>query len=114
MKDLNDMSRMFKKIIRNGAQTYLMNSTMHINCDNVSPNVYDNYIWEATDTWFLVSYKNYGTIDLWWIICKTNKWVDPIRSPKEGDVIKIIKKTYLEGILNSIKPQENDEWKLGI
>ena len=37
----------------------------------------------------LISYKNYGTIQYWWIICLINGIFNPFEDIKVGDIIKI-------------------------
>jgi len=53
--------------------------------------------------WTIVSFNAYKTIDLWWLICLTNKIFNPIKFPEAGTVIKIIKPQYVPTILNELK-----------
>jgi len=37
----------------------------------------------------LISYKNYGTVDFWWVICLVNDIVNPLSDFEEGQVLTI-------------------------
>lgn len=50
--------------------------------------------------WTIVSYKLYGTIDYWWVLSSLNKKC-PFYA-KRGQIIKVIKPSYIETILNYI------------
>ena len=53
--------------------------------------------------WTRISLDHYGSIRLWWLICVTNKILNPVLLPEPGLVIKIIKHEYLPDILDQIK-----------
>ena len=91
------------KIDKNGKEVYLLNKTIHIENNDMNPEIYKNYIAEKLDNWFLISYKAYGTIDLWWLVCKTNSIIDPLIQPEPGDIIKILNENIVESILDSIR-----------
>ncbi len=74
-----------------------------MNTQDMNKNLYDVYEWEEGDTWFLLSYKLYETIDLWWLICKMNDIIRPIDFPEAGTRLKVLKKDYIDGILNIIR-----------
>lgn len=57
--------------------------------------------------WTVISYNEYGTIDLWWLICLTNNIFNPLIYPPNGSNLKIIKPEYLQLIINSINTQAN-------
>ena len=50
-----------------------------------------------------LSYKHYETIDLWWLICIVNNIDNPLHFISPTKVIKIIKPSYVDNIINSIK-----------
>jgi len=52
--------------------------------------------------WTTISFKAYQTIELWWLILLTNKVYNPFETPKAGTTIKIIKPSYIPGILKDI------------
>jgi len=53
--------------------------------------------------WTVISFNAYKTIDLWWLICLTNKVFNPIKSPDTGTILKIIKPQYVPTVLNELK-----------
>jgi hypothetical protein len=53
--------------------------------------------------WTTVSYNAYKTIDLWWLICLTNKIYNPLDFPIQGTLLKIIKPDYVGSVLNEIR-----------
>jgi len=111
----HDLAELFQPIFNDEASVYLLTKTLYLKTEDLDPNLYDVYEWELDDTWFLISYKIYGTINLWWLICKMNDIQEPIKEIETGTRIKILKENYLEIILESIKKQkeEPNEWQLG-
>lgn len=55
------------------------------------------------EMWPTISYKYYGDVVLWWIICATNQIEDATKNPIPGTIIKIIKPHYVTKILNEIE-----------
>lgn len=53
--------------------------------------------------WTRISLDHYGTIRLWWLICITNKIMNPVVLPAPGTLIKVIKQEYISDILEQIK-----------
>lgn len=54
------------------------------------------------DTWHILSYKTYGTIELWWILAKLNQVKDPTVDIVPGTKIRIMRKSVIESIMQSI------------
>jgi hypothetical protein len=63
------------------------------------------YVVDYNDTWVSISYKIYGTMELWWILCSYNQIINPIKMPDAGTKIKYLKSEYIYIILNEIKSQ---------
>lgn len=57
------------------------------------------------DTWLLISYKYYGTMFLWWLVCEYNRIQNPTIQPEPGDKIKLLKKDYVWAIITNINKQ---------
>ena len=86
------------------AITFNLNRTINIvGIQNASTNLYDKYEVVNNDTWHLISYKKYGTADLWWIICKANGIADPTIFPEAGTVIIILKQKFIDTILTTMR-----------
>ena len=65
--------------------------------------MYEMYTVHDGDSWTYLSNKFYGTIKLWWLICKFNKITNPFLELREGLTLKILKKEYVNNILQAIK-----------
>jgi hypothetical protein len=65
------------------------------------------YIVKYNDTWGLISYKNYNTIDLWWLVCSYNQIQNPVKMPTPGTQIKILKSDYVGAVILELNKQIN-------
>jgi hypothetical protein len=65
------------------------------------------YTIEYGDSWTNISYKNYNTIDLWWLVCEYNQIKNPVIMPEAGTKIKILKAEYVSFVLSEISRQIN-------
>ena len=68
----------------------------------------DTYTVNLNDTWLLISYKYYGTIYLWWLLCEYNRIQNPAVMPKAGSTIKLLKKEFVWPIINALNTQINN------
>ena len=89
----------------NDVYTYSINKAVYFkNWDNLAPSNFSFYTVKNEDQWTTISYNFYETVELWWLICKINNIIDPVaNSPKEGQVLKIINKDLVNGILQKIR-----------
>ena len=88
----------------NNYLTYNINRTMMLqNIDTTPPNYFDLYQVKQNDTWLLISYNQYGTTLLWWLICKINGIINPIEDPEVGTELKILKTEFVSKIITGIK-----------
>jgi alpha-L-arabinofuranosidase len=71
--------------------------------EDVPYSSYEYYTVKAADTWNSIAYTIYGTINLWWIICKTNNVYNATIEPQEGWVLRILPKDIVNNILNDIR-----------
>lgn len=67
--------------------------------------VEDVYNTTFNDTWHLISYKHYNTIDLWWLVCAYNQVTNPVKMPEPGTQIKILKTSYVSTIISELNKQ---------
>ena len=56
-------------------------------------------------SWTSLSFSEYRTIRLWWLLCVTNGILNPVILPEPGTVIKVINPTYVREVLDQIKLQ---------
>ena len=66
---------------------------------------FDNIRLSGELPWTVISQKLYGTIRLWWLLCVTNKILNPVIVPEAGTIIKVIKPTYVRAVIDEIKGQ---------
>jgi len=55
--------------------------------------------------WTSISYNEYQTMNLWWLICLVNQIDNPVKYPVPGTQLKIIKTEYIRQILDDIRTQ---------
>jgi len=53
--------------------------------------------------WTAISYNEYRTIDLWWLIVVANNISNPVQYPVPGTQLKIIRPEYVPNIINEIQ-----------
>lgn len=68
----------------------------------------DEYIVKPDDTWVYISYKQYNTIDLWWLVCEYNGIKNPTQFPKIGTKLKLLKSGYVYSVISEINRQLNN------
>jgi nucleoid-associated protein YgaU len=84
--------------------TYNLNHTVSItSIENISNEYFTKYVVADGDTWPLISWKNYNTTLLWWIICKSNGITNPIQEPEAGTTLKILNSGVVSQILDGIR-----------
>lgn len=73
--------------------------------DDASDNAvfYDLYEVEPDDWWDNISNEIYGTPYLWWIICIMNDVTNPFEELEEGDLLKVLKPSYLYQLFRELK-----------
>lgn len=71
--------------------------------ENIDQQFYYKIIVNRRIPWTTLSYEQYATIDLWWLICVVNKIDNPIKFAEPGTELKILKRNYLATILNIIQ-----------
>jgi hypothetical protein len=68
----------------------------------------DEYFVELNDTWLLISYKYYGTIYLWWLVCEYNRIDNPTNTPEPGTKIKLLKRDLVWNVISYLNKQNNN------
>jgi len=64
---------------------------------------YDLYEVQNDDWWENISFKYYGTPDLWWIIALVNEVMNPFEHLEDGMNLYILKPAYLYQMLKEIR-----------
>lgn len=84
-----------------GKEYFNMYNTLHID-DDIDPALYYEYTFTLSDLWTKMAHEIYGDTRLWWIICLTNKIDNPLKLPKPGTILKILKPNVVSSILSDI------------
>lgn len=74
--------------------------------DSLDRNIYNIMVPAKNTAWTTLSYKLYGTMDLWWLIFTLNKPKN-IFLAQSGVSYKYIKPEYIDDILTDIEQQLN-------
>lgn len=69
---------------------------------NLPSTLFTYYNWESQDSWPLVSYKNYKTPNLWWIILLANDISNPLAPIEVGNTLLIPANSVVKQILSQI------------
>ena len=71
--------------------------------DNIESVFYSIYNINTPEPLTNISYKFYGTIELWWLICTVNQIDNPVELFPGGTKLKIIKLQYIDKVIDRIK-----------
>jgi len=73
--------------------------------DNLPLEYYGSYTLCYGDTWPLISYKIYGSTNLYWLILEANKIIDPTLPLEPGTDIRFFIKDLASTILTQLNTQ---------
>lgn len=96
-----NLSNLFS-VVNKGEKSYF-NLSKTINFTNIAQipeKYYTLYKVQYGDTWTNISYRTYGTIKAWWIICKFNNIKNPFLDLIVGKTIKLPTPLLLQQINN--------------
>jgi hypothetical protein len=72
--------------------------------DIKNDNRYFDVVKALEDEWWdNISYQHYGTSYYWYLLCELNDIVNPYEQLDAGQVVKVLKQTYLYGIFRGMK-----------
>ena len=92
--NLNESSSMVYNIMRTVAFDEL---------SDIPDSFFSYYLIKEHDTWPLISYKLYNTIDLWWLLIKLNNITDPFFEPPANTRVRYVTQDEANNILTTIK-----------
>ena len=75
--------------------------------DDLQSDIYFELRINSSMPWTTLANNVYGTQDLWWLICLTNKIYNPVNNPELGAVYKIISPDFVNPILAELKKLTN-------
>mgnify|MGYP003338992599 CR=1 FL=1 len=67
----------------------------------------DVYYVKPIDTWTYISYKQYNTIDLWWLVCEYNQIQNPVEPPVPGTKLRLLKPKYVSFVMSELQKQSS-------
>lgn len=100
------LANFFNVYEEKGELYYAINKTVYF--DSVpkigeSSPYFSDYRVNSKDTWPLIAYRHYGTIKLWWLVCKVNGIIDATKNPEPDTFIKILDKSQVLSITKSLR-----------
>ena len=94
----------FLEVVNKGSESYFnLCKGISFKFDSMNPDMYYDYIVLEDDCWTNISYKNYNTPELWWLICKFNDVKNPFTELEAGKIIKIPSVELKDWILDMIQ-----------
>jgi hypothetical protein len=75
------------------------------NTNDIDPVYFITYNIDVEIPWVVLSYKIYGTLNLWWLLCLVNNIQDATKNPELGTKIKAVKPQYVNSIIGQINTQ---------
>jgi hypothetical protein len=96
--------RIFNVYTDDDFYAYNINKTIHFP-DDLDPSFIDHIRISGKLAWSHISFKVYGTIKLWWLLCLVNKILNPVILPRPGMIIKIIKPAAVKHVIGQIDEQ---------
>jgi hypothetical protein len=112
--DISELSRLARDRYENIFNVYSLQNqdTKHyfynilkkitIDTNNIDPDAFKYIKLNRRIPWTAISYQEYETQHLWWLILATNKKLNPLILPQIGDVLRIIRNDYVEEILGQL------------
>jgi hypothetical protein len=94
----------FLRLYRNKDNQFhynLLSNAIHIDTE-LDVSTYYEIRLQKSVPWTTLSYNEYRTMHLWWLIMEVNKIQNPLDYPVPGTVLKILYPTYVKTIINSI------------
>lgn len=97
----------FLRIYRNTDSNYfynLLSNSVSINNDLETETYYEIRVNKSVP-WTTLSYNEYRTMNLWWLIMEINKVKNPLDYPQPGTMLKILYPQYVKLVIDTIYNQ---------
>lgn len=94
------------KVYLNSQGYYFYNILKKISIpSDINIDLYENVRINRKLPFTAISFTQYKTIDLWWLICLVNQISNPLELVAPGTVLKVIKPGSIPSVIDSIKQQ---------
>jgi len=70
--------------------------------EDLDPTYYTTYTVVPKDTWPLISWKNYQTTNLWWLLCAVNQIINPTEPLEPGTILRILNVDVVRNVMVEI------------
>ena len=64
-----------------------------------------NAVIHASVPWTAISYQQYNTIKLWWLLCIVNKIINPVVNVEAGTIIRVLHPEYISDVLAVLRQE---------
>lgn len=105
--DSGRFENIFRVFLKSEKYFYNILRTINIDLSDADPNTYSVSSLKVESSWTNISYRTYGTTDLWWVIYITNKdkFNNPVQLVPGGTELRIVKTTFLRSIVDEINQE---------
>jgi hypothetical protein len=105
IKEINEFNfENFLRIYRNTDSNYfynLLSNTIYID-EKLDPKTFYEIRVYKSQPWTTLSYNEYRTMNLWWLIMEVNGIHNPLDYPVPGTLLKILYPQYVKVVMDSI------------
>ena len=94
----------FLRIYRNTDNNYfynLLSNTVNLD-ENLDTRTYYEIVVKKSVPWTTLSYNEYRTMNLWWLIMEANKITNPLDYPAPGTTLRILYPQYVKVVIDTI------------
>jgi hypothetical protein len=104
-RSLANTFNVYSKDVNGSPQYYynVLNGLSLAGLENVSRMDYSEYQVRQDDSWSTISWRSYGTIRLWWLICKFNGIDDPMVEPEVGDILRVPNARIVDSVISAMR-----------
>lgn len=94
----------FKMYLTEDSQYFynLLSFSVYI-LDELDPSSFYEIQMDRSMPWTAISYNEYRTMDLWWLIMVVNKIYNPMEFPQAGTKLKILYPQFVRAVLTKLK-----------
>jgi hypothetical protein len=94
----------FKMYLTEDSQYFynLLSFSVYI-LDELDPSSFYEIQMDRSMPWTAISYNEYRTMDLWWLIMVVNKINNPMEFPQAGTNLKILYPQFVRAVLTKLK-----------